>query len=428
MDKLDKKSFTVEPNWIKKLLAWADSHFPYFAYFSHNSITFPYKGFEQVFFSGEDGLTLAQIKDLPDDEVKIGILSYDLKNQFERLHSTNPSLVECPDSLFFVPTLKVEFMDDKVGIFHSSAPEIFKEIDAYSEIPSSTIDLKISACTSKEEYINNALQIKNNIIEGDIYEMNYCMAFKAIFDILDPVQTYFNLTEKSPMPFSSLFKAEKKYVVGASPERFLKKSGSKIIAQPIKGTVKRGSTPEMDEQLRHQLLSSEKERAENLMIVDLMRNDLSKISRIGKVKVEELFGIYPFKRISQMISTVSSTLRDPISFGEIIEKTFPMGSMTGAPKIKCMELIDHYENFRRGWFSGAMGYISANQDFDFNVVIRSIILDLEAGRLFFAVGSAITFDADPTQEYKECLLKAMPIFEALTDHHTFRNSSFFSPA
>ncbi|MEX2593241.1 MAG: anthranilate synthase component I family protein [Anditalea sp.] len=413
MEKLYKESFPIDLHWIKRLLAWADNKFPYMAYFNPNSIPFPYNGFEQIFFSGEESFPLAEIKEFPDKEVKVGILGYDLKNQFERLQSNNPSLVNCPDSLFFIPTLKVKFKDGKAEIFHSRALEIFEEIQGFSQTPCLPGDFKISACTTKEEYIQNVRQIKNHIIEGDIYEMNYCMAFKATFNTLDPVQTYFKLTEKSPMPFSTFFKGDKKYVIGASPERFLKRSGSKIIAQPIKGTVKRGSTPEIDKLLRLQLLNSEKERAENLMIVDLMRNDLSRISKIGKVKVEELFGIYSFQRISQMISTVSSTLKDPISFEEIIEKTFPMGSMTGAPKIKCMELIDRYENFRRGWFSGAIGYISANQDFDFNVVIRSIIMDKGTGQLFFAVGSAITFDADPVHEYKECLLKAQPIFEVL---------------
>src|SRR5690606_31061331 len=149
----------------------------------------------------------------------------------------------------------------------------------------------------------------------------------------------------SPMPFGVLLKAEEKYVLGASPERFLKKNGNKIIAQPIKGTTKRGRTPGEDQRLRQMLQNSEKERAENLMIVDLMRNDLSKISLTGSVKVEELFGIYSFAQVSQMISTVSSTLPSSTDFAEIIQKTFPMGSMTGAPKIRCMELIDQYENF-----------------------------------------------------------------------------------
>src|SRR5690606_22972863 len=236
----------------------------------------------------------------------------------------------------------------------------------------------------REEYIQNVKQIQNHIIEGDIYEMNYCMAFCASYSLLDPVHLYYKIREKSPMPFSALFKADEKYVVGASPERFLKKSGSKIIAQPMKGTIKRGHTPESDQKLKDRLQNSEKEKAENLMIVDLMRNDLSRISLTGKVKVEELFGIYSFAQVSQMISTVSSTLPSSTDFEEIIQKTFPMGSMTGAPKIRCMELIDQYENFRRGWFSGAMGYLSANQDFDYNVVIRSIVLDQNLGKLFFA--------------------------------------------
>lgn len=409
--------FRFDSEWIVKLLAWAEQEFAYFAYFNPNNIAYPYDGFEHVFLAGDKSFPLSAI-DPSDNNEKVGILSYDLKNQFEKLRSTNPALISSPDSLFFVPRTKIKFKDDKVEIFDPNPENIFKAIQSFPIKPKPTPSLRLKALTTKERYLENVRQIKNHIIEGDIYEMNYCMAYQAVFDDLDPIQVYTKLTKASPMPFSVLFKAKNQYVLGASPERFLKKSGSKIVAQPIKGTIRRGDNPEMDQMLRHLLANSEKEKAENLMIVDLMRSDLSRVSQVGTVTVEELFGIYPFKSVSQMISTVSATLRPSVTLGEIIEKTFPMGSMTGAPKIRCMELIDKYEDFKRGWFSGAIGYLSSGGDFDFNVVIRSIVLDKEAKRLFFAVGSAITFDAIAEREYEECLLKAQPIFEALSGSMT----------
>lgn len=409
-----RATFPVNTEWIPKLLAWANVNFPYLAYFCPNSVIYPHEGFEQVFFGGEKSFTLEQLQELPEDSEKIGILAYDLKNHFERLQSDNPHLVDSPESVFFIPSLKITFTSNQAEISHSSPEVIFNQINSL-EVPFEQIEqVEITQLTSREQYLEKAHKIKNHIIEGDIYEMNYCIAFSATFNRLDPVSVYLDLMKKSPMPFSVFFKADGQYLISASPERFLKKSASRIIAQPIKGTTKRGTSPEEDQLLRHELLHSEKERAENLMIVDLMRNDLARIAETGTVKVEELFGVYPFKRVSQMISTVSATLRPSISFEEIIAKTFPMGSMTGAPKIRCMELIDQYENFKRGWFSGAVGYISSDDDFDFNVVIRSIIMDQPAGRLFFAVGSAITYDADPVQEYEECMLKAQPMFDVLS--------------
>ena len=405
--------FRLDSEWIVKLLAWAEQEFSYFAYFNPNGIAYPHDGFEHLFFAGDKPLSFSEI-DHNDYDEKVGILGYDLKNQFERLQSTNPALMSSPDSLFFAPRFKIKFKNNKAEILHPNPEKIFNAIQSYPPKTPPTPSLTLRSLTTKEEYIENVQKIKNHIIEGDIYEMNYCIAYEAVFDDLDPIQVYSKLTKSSPMPFSVLFKAKNQYIVGASPERFLKRSGSKIIAQPIKGTVRRGDNPEMDQMLRHLLANSEKEKAENLMIVDLMRSDLARVSNVGSVTVEELFGIYPFKTISQMISTVSAVPRRSATFKEIIENTFPMGSMTGAPKIRCMELIDKYENFKRGWFSGAVGYISSQEDFDFNVVIRSIILDKEEKRLFFAVGSAITFDAIAEQEYEECLLKARPIFEALS--------------
>ena len=409
--------YTIDKSWIPKLLAWADDHFPYMAYFSPQAISYPFGGFEQTFFAGHEACSFEQLEDFPSGSETIGLLAYDLKNQFERLNSYNRVLVDTPDSVFFYPSLKIIVSDNSAEIFHLHSQNILSQIDAFHiPVEGLTPKVDIAALTSREEYLRKAEHIKEHIVEGDIYEMNYCIAFQASFQRLDPTRVYLDLMKKSPMPFSTFFKAQHQYLIGASPERFLKKTGPLLLAQPIKGTIRRGISPEEDKALQRQLKSSEKERAENLMIVDLMRNDLARVAQTGTVKVEELFGIYPFKRVSQMISTVSAILRPGMGFKEIVAHTFPMGSMTGAPKIRCMELIDQYENFSRGWFSGAVGYISADGDFDFNVVIRSIIMDKSVGRLFFAVGSAITFDADPIQEYEECLLKAQPIFDVLAPH------------
>jgi para-aminobenzoate synthetase component 1 len=227
------------------------------------------------------------------------------------------------------------------------------------------------------------------------------------------VNIFRNLGKLSPNPFSALYKVNNKWLICASPERFLKKEGSKIFSQPIKGTAKRSAEKKKDEENRINLGSSQKERSENVMVVDLVRNDLSRVCKKGTVKVEELYGIYSFPQVHQMISTISGELKEGILFAEIIRACFPMGSMTGAPKKRVMELIEQYEKTKRGIFSGAVGYISPTGDFDFNVVIRSIMYNAPAHYLSFQAGSAITFYSDPAQEWEECLVKAEAIKKVL---------------
>ncbi|WP_245949286.1 anthranilate synthase component I family protein [Echinicola strongylocentroti] len=323
-------------------------------------------------------------------------------------------MVACPETCFFLPELIVDFHGQRLSITHPQPTQVFKEITQFQpqNIPKKITS--IQAKTDRDQYIQTVRAIQEHIREGDIYEMNYCIAFEAAVESLDPVQLFWELQDLSPMPFASFFKCREQFLVGASPERYIKKQGKKLIAQPIKGTIRRGKDPIEDEELKQALQASEKERAENLMIVDLMRNDLARIAQTGTVKVEELFGIYPFRQVYQMISTVTAELKPQVPFAEIIASTFPMGSMTGAPKIKCMELIEQYENFKRGWFSGALGYLDEEGDFDFSVIIRSIIIDTKAKHLFFAAGSAITYDADPAYEYDECMLKASAIKKALS--------------
>jgi para-aminobenzoate synthetase component I len=301
------------------------------------------------------------------------------------------------------------------GIYSSSrlSEEFLREIEGQVIPENKSVSCKISSQITRENYLKSVRSIQNEILEGNTYEANFCQAYFGEFETWNPVAAFARLNELSKMPFAALFKAKNKWLVSASPERFLKKNGSTLIAQPIKGTIRRGETASEDLENRKKLLASEKEHAENLMITDLMRNDLARVSKTGSVRVGELFGIYPFPRVLQMISTVSSELNPDTSFKEIIRATFPMGSMTGAPKISTMKIIEREESFKRGWFSGAFGWIDEKGDFDFSVVIRSIIADLEAKKLYFGVGSAITIDASAELEYEECELKAQALFELL---------------
>ena len=399
------------PRWKEKLLFWAAHRYPFLALTQGNNHSYPNNPFDLLFFAGKNELTAEEVWEK--QSFKVGIIGYDFKNQVERLESNNPTFFDLPDLCFFEPELI--FKLDKNGIFSSRKIDVqtLTEIEA-QEIPlKQSIQCAIFPQISKEGYIRSIQSIQNEILEGNTYEVNFCQAYSGEFENWNPIAAFLKLNELSKMPFAALFKAKNKWLISASPERFLKKTGSKLIAQPIKGTIKRGYTPEEDAINRDNLLASEKERAENLMITDLMRNDLARVSRTGSVKVEELFGIYPLPRVLQMISTVSSELNPDTSLKEIIQATFPMGSMTGAPKISTMKIIEREESFKRGWFSGAFGWVDEQGDFDFSVVIRSIIADLVAKKLYFGVGSAITIDASAEQEYEECELKAQALFELL---------------
>lgn len=404
-------ALSEHPSFSLQALHYCLTHFPFVAAFDGNGVTYPRGTFPKVIHAGRQAHTLQD--QILKDKTCVGIISYDYKNQLEKLTSSNPMLVDVPDTLFFEATCSIFFEDSKLVIQTTEELDIYSQISSYQIPKTINPPLKVVALTSQEQYIANVKAIQQHIEEGDMYELNYCLGYTFEHADWDAFVAYIDLMKLSPMPFSVFLKAENQYLVGASPERFLKKNKDTIIAQPIKGTIRRGETPQEDQELAYHLLHSEKERAENLMIVDLMRNDLSKVSEIGAVKVEELFGVYPFPRVHQMISTVTSQLKASADLKTIIDATFPMGSMTGAPKIKCMELIDSYEDFRRGWFSGSIGIVEPSGDFDFNVIIRSIMYDQNTGKGYFAVGSAITYDADPVYEYEECQLKASAIRQVL---------------
>jgi para-aminobenzoate synthetase component I len=361
---------------------------------------------------------LKQMADATNDYL-FGYFTYDLKNKIENLTSNHPDELEFPEIFFFQPEFVITLTEEKVKIEYlekcsssEAVIELFEEIINTSIEDSSNMPF-VQQRVSKEQYISTVKKIKEHIQRGDIYEMNYCMEFYAEAGI-NPAEIYWKLNEMSPMPFSAFFKKGDLYLMCASPERFMAKRGEKIISQPIKGTAKRGKTKEEDERIKISLRKSAKEQSENVMIVDLVRNDLSRTAKQASVEVEDLCAIYSFRQLHQMISTVTSEIRSDAHFADVIKYAFPMGSMTGAPKIRAMELIEQYENTLRGLYSGSIGYISPAKNFDFNVVIRSILYNAKKKYLSFMVGSAITANSDEENEYEECMLKAKSMLDVLT--------------
>jgi para-aminobenzoate synthetase component 1 len=266
---------------------------------------------------------------------------------------------------------------------------------------------------SKESYIEKVNTLLEHLHRGDVYEANFCMEFYAENTSINPLEKFERLNAISQTPFAVYFKNNQQYLLSATPERYLRKEGEHLISQPIKGTAKRFQDKTEDEQSKANLASDPKERAENIMITDLVRNDLSRTAQKGSVQVQELCAIYSFEQVHQMISTITSKLDNKYSNIDVLRMTFPMGSMTGAPKISVMKIIDELEETKRGLYSGAIGYFSPNGDFDFNVVIRSILYNQKNKYVSFSVGSAITSLSQPESEYEECLLKAKAMHEVL---------------
>lgn len=354
------------------------------------------------------------------DDWIFGHVAYDIKNEIESLHSLHPDGIQFPDFLFFVP--EIVFIIDgnklQIGVINNfNADEIFEEIISY-KIPVKEMQLSPEFETrfSENEYNETVNKILDHIRRGDCYEMNFCQEFFANDIEIDPIRVYQKLSELSPNPFAAFYKHLNKYLICASPERFLKKTANTIISQPIKGTARRIlDDAKADGKQKEKLLNNLKERSENIMIVDLVRNDLAKVCEEGSVKVDEFLSIYSFPQVHQMISTISGVLKKNKSFSEIFNAAFPMGSMTGAPKKRVLELIEKYERTKRGLFSGTLGYISPSGDFDFNVIIRSILYNQDNKYISIQAGSAITFKSKPKKEFEECLVKIEVLMKALKD-------------
>jgi len=422
--------------WRSRALAWAvsQSATEFVALLNNNHIQYPNDPFPNRLFVGAKRVISCKDASQAGADVFqrlyeaqqerpsywVGYFGYDLKNQLEQLTSHNPQRLRFPDAYLFEPAWVIDFLEQEIHIQGEGAQAVLDAITRFDPAdadPAEQPQKPLIQCrVSPEEYQDNVRRIQEYIVEGDVYELNYCIEFFSEQCQLDPLATYQALCRRSPMPFSTFLKLGDQYVIGASPERFLKKDGQRILSQPIKGTIRRGQTADEDATLRSQLLNSEKERAENLMIVDLVRNDLARSAETGSVQVDELFGIYRFQYVHQMISTVSARLRNDVSWTDAIRNAFPMGSMTGAPKIRATEIIDELEVSRRGVYSGAIGYVTPDNNFDFNVVIRTLLYDAKQQYASFSVGSAITYDADPAQEWAECLLKASPVRQVLTGY------------
>ncbi len=416
-----------------QLLKWSQQ-FTVLTWLDANNYKDTYQSYEAVLAVGEaSALYLTSEKkafDLLDNfqrkqtDYLFGFLTYDLKNDIEKLSSSHFDGLQFPSLYFFQPK-KIIFLNNNMVTF-SYLPELETEIEQdFNIITAISIEkenmvfpksiAKIKQRISKSSYLKKCSHILQHIQQGDVYEVNFCMEFYMENSNINPFLVFNKLNEISTPPFASFFRLNDFYLCSASPERYLKKIKGKVISQPIKGTSKRGNTSELDDELIKSLENNPKERAENIMIVDLVRNDLSKSAVKGSVKVEELCKVYTFKQVHQLISTVSAEIPSKTSPVTILKNTFPMGSMTGAPKISAMKIIEKMEETKRGLYSGSVGYFTPEGDFDFNVIIRSILHNSTSKYTSFSVGSAITALSNPAQEYEECLLKGKAMKQVLTD-------------
>jgi len=421
------KTITNPSEFKKQLLLWSNS-FREVVFLDSNNYPQTYSNYEGILAieaftsivtdfskSFED---LHQYQSQTKDWL-FGYLSYDLKNDIEDLKSHNHDGLEFPDMFFFQPKKLFLLKGNNLEMHYlrlcdDEMETDFEEILQCSEMQSNLQSgVAVRQRISRENYLSKVSTVLDHIHRGDIYEANFCMEFYAENSQINPLEVYQKLNTLSEAPFTVYFKNNQQYLMSASPERYLKKEGTKVISQPIKGTAKRFNNSDLDKKSKLELSEDPKERSENIMIVDLVRNDLSRTATTGSIQVEEICKIYSFKQVHQMISTVVSQVEHTTSPIEILTTTFPMGSMTGAPKISAMNIIENLEETKRGLYSGAFGYFTPIGDFDFNVVIRSVLYSAKNQYVSFSVGSAITSLSDPEKEYEECLLKAKAMFAVL---------------
>ena len=425
------KTFKVEDieKFKSQMLVWSQQ-FSEVVWLDSNNYNQEYTSYDNVL--AVDALTIQQtdyidafdgLKDYQShiNDWLFGYLTYDLKNDTETLISQNEDNLDFPELMFFQPKRLFLIQGNSVECHYLNVvdDELNTDIKDIHNISLSTLsisdnDIKINLRTTKDCYFDKFKTVMDHIKRGDIYEANFCQEFYAENSKIDPLAVYRKLNTISQPPFATFLKLYYKYALCASPERYLRKVGQTILSQPIKGTAKRSSNPIVDTQLKSDLERNEKERSENIMIVDLVRNDLSKTAKKGSVNVLELCKIYTFDQVHQMISTVVSEVDFSKSPVEVLRTTYPMGSMTGAPKVSAMQIIEDVEDVKRGLYSGAIGYFTPQGDFDFNVIIRTILYNESKRYVSFSVGGAITAKSNPESEYEECLIKAKAMQEALT--------------
>jgi len=427
-----KLSFEVTDNLIfkERLLQWSQQFYET-VWLDSNSHLDAFSSFDAIL--AVDALTVLQtdarnaFENLKEYQLEtkdwiFGYLSYDLKNDVESLTSYNHDELQFPELFFFQPKKIIKINGNGVefnylNMVNDEIEEDFNAIKGYAQelknVNETTEDIRIKLRVFKDEYFRGAQEMLRHIHRGDIYEANFCQEFYAENTNIDPLLAYERLNAISKAPFATFLRLNDKFLLSASPERFLQKDGNRIISQPIKGTAKRSHDVEEDNDLKNKLKEDPKERTENIMIVDLVRNDLSKSALKGSVEVKELCEVYSYEQVHQMVSTITSVVPTDKNPVEIIKESFPMGSMTGAPKVSAMKIIEELEAFKRGLYSGAVGYFTPENDFDFNVVIRSILYNETNKYVSYAVGSALTAKSSPDFEYEECLLKARAMREVL---------------
>jgi len=395
--------------WKEKLLHWAQT-FPYALYLdSCGSEMDQYGRYELLVGVGRKQVINSwdQLKN-HQGQWLLGGLPYDLKSQFEpSLQETSIESTRFPETSFFVPETVIYIPKGESYLYVEGKYPDWDHILRQAFFPAEQEDKPdFQSNFTKEKYIETVERLREHIAAGDFYEINLSQQYSADYQLHNPAALFKRLTDISPTPFSAFFRFNNKYLICASPERFLQQKDRQLLTQPIKGTAPRGTTKAEDEHLKKELLASIKERAENVMIVDLSRNDLYRSSEVNSVEVPHLFEIKSFPQVHQMVSTITGVRRENLSPFDVLANTFPAGSMTGAPKVMVMNMIDHYEQVQRGIYAGSVGYIQPNGDFDLNVVIRSLVYDDSAKKLSYQVGGAITYDSDPLAEYEETLVKA----------------------
>jgi para-aminobenzoate synthetase component 1 len=402
-----------------KILKWANSFSSFMAYDS-NSHEDIYSKYD--FLIGIDALDnyiepfdIESFNKWKNNDFVCGAISYEFNHNIYEITAKKDAFIGWNPFYFFKPRYIIYIQSGRIYI-NRNFPEAIEMLEQIYAIESKEIEelpnIAFKTDTTRREYTNTVSQIKEKIEEGAFYELNYCIDFRAEEADFDAIQTFIHLNKLAQTPMSALVKLGKKWILSFSPERFVAKRGATLIAQPIKGTAKRNADLKEDERIKNALQQSEKERAENSMIVDLMRNDLTPFAKTGSVEVKEWCEIYSFQHVHQMISTIEATIENEQNTLDALKHCFPAGSMTGAPKKNVMKHIESFESFKRGMYAGNMGYFDTDGDFDWNVVIRSIYYDEKHKKANFSVGSAITIQSDAEEEYKECLLKAQFLLKA----------------
>ncbi|MEE8353627.1 MAG: aminodeoxychorismate synthase component I [Dehalococcoidales bacterium] len=362
----------------------------------------------------------------------VGYLSYDLCHFVERLPKTAVDDLELPECYFgfYDRVVAIDNLEGKTWLVSTGFPELeesawaaraaerLAELKDKIEAAVAPSDppvavpaaVGLSGGFTHESYLAAVDRARDYIIAGDIFEVNLSQRFEAELAV-SPWELYRRLRQINPAPFASYLDFDGVTIVGASPERFLRTRGDRVETRPIKGTRPRGRAPEEDDASASELLASAKDRAENVMIVDLERNDLGRVCRYGSVKVTELAALEVFPTVFHLTSTVEGRLRANRDRFDLLRAAFPGGSITGAPKVRAMEIIDELEPTRRGVYTGSIGYLGFDGNMDLNIAIRGFVV--RNGRAYFQVGGAVVYDSDPESEYRETLDKARALFDAL---------------